>query len=77
MKFICIICVAPTKTFNLAGIQTSSIIVPNSKLRELVNRGINTDEVAEPNVFAIEAAISAYTCVGYSINIDLLKGIKQ
>lgn len=54
-------CVAPTKTFNLAGIQTSSIIVPNPELRKLVNRGINTDEVAEPNAFAIEAAISAFT----------------
>jgi len=57
----CITCVAPTKTFNLAGIQTSSIIVPNPELRKLVNRGINTDEVAEPNVFAIEAAISAFS----------------
>lgn len=57
----CIICVAPTKTFNLAGIQTSSIIVPNPEIRKLVHRGINTDEVAEPNAFAIDASISAYT----------------
>lgn len=57
----CITCVAPTKTFNLAGIQTSSIIVPNPNIRKQVNRGINTDEVAEPNVFAVEAAISAFT----------------
>jgi cystathionine beta-lyase len=56
-----ITCVAPTKTFNLAGLQTSSIIVPNPKLRALVNRGINTDEVAEPNAFAIEGAIAAFT----------------
>lgn len=56
-----ITCVAPTKTFNLAGIQTSSIIVPNPEIRKLVHRSINTDEVAEPNAFAIEAAISAYT----------------
>lgn len=56
-----ITCVAPTKTFNLAGLQTSSIIVPNPKLRALVNRGINTDEVAEPNAFAIEGTISAFT----------------
>ncbi|WP_456274975.1 MalY/PatB family protein [Bacillus sp. AK031] len=56
-----ITCVAPTKTFNLAGIQTSCIIVPNPVIRKLVNRGINTDEVAEPNVFAVEAAISAFT----------------
>lgn len=57
----CITCVAPSKTFNLAGIQTSSIIVPNPEIRKHVHRGINTDEVAEPNVFAIEAAIAAYT----------------
>lgn len=56
-----ITCVSPTKAFNIAGIQTSSIIVPNEKLRKLVNRGINTDEVAEPNVFAIEAAIAAFS----------------
>ncbi|KUP22584.1 MalY/PatB family protein [Paenibacillus sp. DMB5] len=56
-----ITCVAPSKTFNLAGIQTSSVIVPNPEIRNLVHRGINTDEVAEPNVFAIEAAIAAYT----------------
>ena len=27
----------------------------------MVNRGINTDEVAEPNAFAIEATIAAFT----------------
>lgn len=56
-----ITCVAPTKTFNLAGIQTSSIIVPNPEIRKLVYRGIHNDEVGEPNVFAIDAAISAFT----------------
>ncbi|MHC9537437.1 MalY/PatB family protein [Dellaglioa sp. BT-FLS60] len=56
-----IMCAAPTKTFNIAGMQTASIIVPNPKIRALVNRGINTDEVAEPNVFAIEVAIAAFT----------------
>ncbi|WP_028591217.1 MalY/PatB family protein [Paenibacillus massiliensis] len=56
-----ITCVAPTKTFNLAGIQTSSIIIPNPEIWALVRRGINTDEVAEPNVFAVEAAIAAFT----------------
>lgn len=56
-----ITCVAPTKTFNLAGLQTSAISVPNSQLRHKVNRGINTDEVAEPNSFAICAAIAAFT----------------
>ncbi len=56
-----ITCVAPTKTFNLAGIQTASIIIRNEELRKKVDRGINTDEVAEPNAFAMEATIAAFT----------------
>ena len=56
-----ITCVAPTKTFNLAGLQTAAVIVPDAALRHRVNRGLNTDEVAEPNVFAVDAAIAAFT----------------
>lgn len=56
-----ITCIAPTKTFNLAGLQTACIVVPNEVLRHKVNRGINTDEVAEPNSFAITATIAAFT----------------
>lgn len=54
-------CIAPTKTFNLAGIQTSAVAVPNPVLRHKVWRGLNTDEVGEPNCFAVEASIAAYT----------------
>lgn len=54
-------CVAPTKTFNLAGLQTASVIVPDPELRYKVNRGLNTDEVAEPNAFAMAATIAAFT----------------
>ena len=56
-----ITCIAPTITFNLAGLQTSSIVIPNEEIRKKVNRGINTDEVAEPNAFAMEATIAAFT----------------
>lgn len=59
--FNCVMCIAPTKTFNLAGLQTAAIVVPNEVLRHKVWRGINTDEVAEPNVFAVEAPIAAFT----------------
>ena len=56
-----ITCIAPTKTFNIAGIQTAAIVVPDPVLRHKVSRGINTDEVAEPNVFAVAAATAAFT----------------
>lgn len=59
-----IICVAPTKAFNLAGIQTAAVIVPDDNLRHKVSRGLNTDEVAEANVFAAIAPIAAFTCGG-------------
>ncbi len=55
-----ITCIAPTKAFNIAGIQTAAVFVPNENIRHKVNRGLNTDEVAEPNVFAAVAPIAAF-----------------
>lgn len=51
--------VSVTKPFNIAGLHTSAIIVPNEELRQKVNRQLNTDECAEPNIFAIPASIAA------------------
>lgn len=56
-----ITCMAPTKAFNLAGLQTAAVSVPNKLLRHKVWRGFNTDEVAEPNAFAVEATVAAFT----------------
>ena len=56
-----ITCIAPTKAFNMAGLQTAAVSVPNPVLRHKVWRGLNTDEVAEPNAFAVEAAVAAFT----------------
>lgn len=58
---ISITCIAPTKAFNIAGLQTAAISVPDPVLRHKVWRGINTDDVAEPNAFAIDAVIAAFT----------------
>ncbi len=58
---ISITCISPTKAFNLAGLQTAAAMVPNEALRHKVWRALNTDEVAEPNVFAADAAVAAFT----------------
>ena len=55
-----ITCMAPTKTFNLAGLQTAAVMVPDPVIRHRLNRGLNTDEVAEPNAFAVGAAVAAF-----------------
>ncbi len=61
---ISVTCIAPSKTFNMAGMQSAAIIAPNEFLRRRASRGFNTDEVAEPNIFAIDAAVAAYECGG-------------
>ena len=56
-----ITCIAPTKAFNIAGLHTAAVSVPDPYLRHKVWRGLNTDEVAEPNAFAISTAVAAFT----------------
>lgn len=53
-------CLAPTKTFNIAGLQTAAVCIKNRFLRHKVWRALNTDEVAEPNAFATAATIAAF-----------------
>ena len=56
----CVMAIAPTKSFNVAGIQTSAIVVANEELRKKVCRQINTDEVAEPNILSCIVAEAAF-----------------
>lgn len=58
---------AATKAFNMAGMQGAAIVVPDPVLRHKVNRGINTDEVAEPNSFVIDATVTAFNRCEYWI----------
>ncbi|MFC1957046.1 MalY/PatB family protein [Chloroflexota bacterium] len=54
----CIVCMAPSKTFNLAGLQASSIIVPNQRLRASFNEA--RTGIPEPNIFGLAAMEAAY-----------------
>lgn len=57
--------VAPTKAFNLAGLHSAAVIVPEEGLRQRMDRALNTDEVAEPNAFAIDATLAAFSDEGW------------
>lgn len=57
---ISVTCITPTKAFNLAGIQTAAIVIPDEVLRHKIWREIMINEAAEPNVFAVDAAIAAF-----------------
>ena len=57
---ISITCLAASKAFNLAGLQSSCLYIKNSTLRHKIFRGINNDEVGEPNIFSVSANIAAF-----------------
>ena len=59
---ISVTAIAPTNTFNLAGIQSAAVYAENKALHHKMWRRLNTDEVAEPNAFAMCATIAAFTC---------------
>ncbi|MDM5309433.1 MalY/PatB family protein [Peribacillus frigoritolerans] len=55
-----ITCIAPSKTFNLMGVQTSSIIIPNRQLRDRFNQELHTLSIGSPNIFGAVALEAAY-----------------
>ena len=59
-KACSITAVSPSKTFNIAGLHSAAVIIPDKNIFRKMNRALNTDEVAEPNSFAIEAAVAAW-----------------
>lgn len=55
-----ILCAAPSKTFNIAGLQTSILLIPNKDLRDKYNEKLTGYGLMRPNVFGIEGTIAAY-----------------
>jgi cystathionine beta-lyase len=53
-------CIAPTKTFNIAGIQVANIVAADKTIRCKIDKALNINEVCEINTFAIKALIAAY-----------------
>lgn len=60
-KRISVTCISASKAFNLAGMGAAIAIVSDPFLHHKVWRGINTDEVGEPNAFSVPVSIAAYT----------------
>lgn len=56
----CISCTAPSKTFNIAGLQASNIFVKNEKLRSMLESELEKTGIHELNSAALVAAQAAY-----------------
>ena len=55
-----VICCAPTKAFNIAGLQIANIVCADTLLRRKVNRVVNIHEVCDVNAFSYLALQAAY-----------------
>ena len=55
-----IVCTAPSKTFNLAGLQVSNIVIPNEKIKQKFTQTFEGTGIISSNIFGIVAATAAY-----------------
>ena len=53
---------APSKTFNIAGIISSFSVIPNARLREEFNKYLELSELSTGHIFAYTATEAAYHC---------------
>lgn len=54
-------CIAPTKAFNIAGLHSAAIVVPNRELRAKMAKGLKIYDAGMPGTFAVDAAVAAFT----------------
>jgi cystathionine beta-lyase len=55
-----VICTAPSKTFNMAGLKTSCIIIPNQDLRKQFQKTLQSNGLFGVNTFGAVALQTAY-----------------
>jgi cystathionine beta-lyase len=55
-----IVCTAPSKTFNLAGLKTSNIVIPDEELRAEFKKTLQSNGLAGINTFGLVATEAAY-----------------
>jgi len=56
----CLVCTSPSKTFNMAGMQISNIVIPNKEIREAYVRASYDCGFHAPNCLAYDACVAAY-----------------
>jgi cystathionine beta-lyase len=54
-------CLAPSKSFNLAGLSTSSVVISNPALKKLFTKTLDSLHISNGNIFGTIASIAAYS----------------
>ena len=58
---ITVTCIAPSKTFNLAGLSTSSVIISDNDLRNAFRKTVEDLHIGNGNIFGNVASVAAYS----------------
>lgn len=58
---ITVSCIAPSKTFNMAGLSTSSVIIKNEELRDKFKSVLEKAHIQSGNLFGMAASEAAYS----------------
>jgi cystathionine beta-lyase len=58
---ITVTCIAPSKTFNLAGLSTSSVIISNPVMRKYFRHKMDSLHIGNGNIFGSVASCAAYS----------------
>lgn len=58
---ITVTCVAPSKTFNVAGLSTSSVVISNPVLRKYFKSKIDHLHIGNGNIFGTVSSVAAYS----------------
>lgn len=70
-----VLCTAPSKSFNLAGLQVSNIFIPGAAMRAKIKKEIGRSGYSQLNKLGLIACKAAYT--GGEAWLDALKGYLQ
>lgn len=60
-----IIGLSTSKAFNLASIHSAVAVCGNERLKNIMQKALNDDEIAEPSAFCVEATLAAFESRGY------------
>ena len=59
-----VVCLSPSKAFNLAGLQIANIVCDDADVRQRIDKALNINEVCDVNPFGVVATRAAYSDEG-------------
>lgn len=56
-----IVCISGSKVFNMAGLRSSCVVIPNKEVHDKIQKALWKYDVGEPNCLVVDANIAAFT----------------